>query len=508
MTDSNDARSSRASNNHRPSSRRSSQQRRFGSGDQRSGSSGYSSRRNGEDRKDGGSKKRFSDSSKRSSSWNSSDQRRGADHRPHRRFDDDARSDRSDRRSGRSDRRSEGFDRSDRPERSERRADGSQRNARRSSQGYRRDRKPGGLSQNRSDRRGRFDRNSRPGRHFDKPRTRREDREDSDQERILPPGLQPAKDEPPLPANYSDQELPAGIRAELRGLNRRTAEVVGGHLTAAGELIEIDPQLALRHAMVARRLASRLPIIREFTAEVAYAAGDFDVALTEYRAIHRMNGSDNYLPVIADCQRATGRLDAALRTIREAAKAKLTGDQKAELILVEAGIRNDMDQRAEALRLLKDAIVSKKGHRVDQARFRFAYGEILAQAGQTDPAIQWLRSAASYDERNELAIDERIAELEGQPYDADEFEVLDVALPDEPEELDERAEPAEPQLLSEASGLPVEDDAADESEEILAVRESNDDPVAESDSLAEEEEKAHTESDSLNITDHKSDADD
>lgn len=205
---------------------------------------------------------------------------------------------------------------------------------------------------------------------------------------------------------------------------------MGGHLRASGELIDVDPGLALRHAMVARRLASRLPVVREAAAETAYAAEDYETALTEYRALHRMSGNDDYLPVIADCERAVGKHSGALRTLRQAREAKLSVPQQVEVILVEAGIRADTGQLEEALRLLKDAISGGRGGRLGQARLRYAYANLLSSAGHMDSAREWLVSAGNYDDENELGIDQAIAELDGKevPQDVvdDEFEILDV----------------------------------------------------------------------------------
>lgn len=252
----------------------------------------------------------------------------------------------------------------------------------------------------------------------------------------MPPGLEPADNEPELPEGYDQTALPPSMRAELRSLSKQMAEKVGGHLQAAGELLEIDPELALRHALVARRLASRLPVVREAAAETAYLAGHFDVALTEYRALHRITGDDDYLPIIADCERAAGKYPAALRTLREAREAKLSLPQQVEVILVESGVRDDMGQSDEALRLLKDAISGGHGGRQGQARLRFAYADLLAERGLTEKAVEWLHSAHKYDESGVLDIDDRIAEIKGEPVPdrdgLDEFELLDVEEVQEP----------------------------------------------------------------------------
>lgn len=263
----------------------------------------------------------------------------------------------------------------------------------------------------------------------------------------MPPGLEPAENEPELPIGYDETELPAGMRAELRGVNKSLAAKVGGHLQAAGELIDLDPGLALRHALVARRLASRLPVVREVAAETAYVAEDYETALTEYRALHRMRGDDDYLPVIADCERAVGKHQAALRTLRQAREAKLSVAQQVEVILVEAGVRADLGQLPEALRLLTDAIAGGRGGRQGQARLRFAYANLLASAGQTESARKWLVSARNYDDADELEVGRAIAELDGievldEPAD-DEFEIMEVEVVDDDPDGEDASTPGE-----------------------------------------------------------------
>ena len=121
------------------------------------------------------------------------------------------------------------------------------------------------------------------------------------------PGLARRKNEPPIPEGVDTRSLHAAVRAELRSLPKDLAEIVAAHLVVAGQLVDDDPELAYAHAEAARRRAARLPIVREAAAETAYAAGRYDVALSEFRALRRMTGSPDYLPVMADCERALGR---------------------------------------------------------------------------------------------------------------------------------------------------------------------------------------------------------
>ncbi len=118
--------------------------------------------------------------------------------------------------------------------------------------------------------------------------------------------------EPEIPEDVTWHDLDREARSELRSLPKEMAERVGGHLAMAGILVDSDPETALAHAAVARRLASRVAVVREASALTAYACGDFDTALTELRAYRRMSGDQSHLPLMADCERGLGRPERAL----------------------------------------------------------------------------------------------------------------------------------------------------------------------------------------------------
>lgn len=251
------------------------------------------------------------------------------------------------------------------------------------------------------------------------------------------PGQERPVDEPAAPLDYQDGDLPFGVRAELRSLPADTAKAVGGHILAASELVDDEPELALKHARAARRKAGRLPVAREIAAEVAYAAGDYESALSDYRALVRMNGNPNFLPVIADCERALGKYQTALRTLRQAHDADLDVVQETETILVEAGLRADMGQPSEALRLLKTAIVNKQGGRAEQARLRYAYARQLAAGGQVAAAKEWFSSADRYDDEQVLGAKDEVAALEGKNLTEDDGEFDILAIDEYPTDADE-----------------------------------------------------------------------
>ncbi|BBK84744.1 hypothetical protein CASZ1_13480 [Cutibacterium acnes] len=216
------------------------------------------------------------------------------------------------------------------------------------------------------------------------------------------------------PLDFDEKALPAPVRAELRGVPADTAHIIEGHLVAAAELLDEDPAQANAHAQAARRRAPRLPILREVAAEAAYQAGEYASALNDYRALRRMTGNDNFLPVIADCERALGRPQAALRLICEGQEAGLNPAQQIELVLVQAGARRDLGQRDEAVRLLREAVKNLKAPTEATARLHYAYAETLLEEGDTAGARKWFVSAQRHDPANFLDSQDRIDIIDGR----------------------------------------------------------------------------------------------
>ncbi|WCC79174.1 hypothetical protein O6R08_06335 [Cutibacterium equinum] len=289
-----------------------------------------------------------------------------------------------------------------------------------------------------SDRPWRDDRGSRRGgqgrdeRRADRDDRRRNDRRWDDRRHDRPGGDSPREekatqvpDEPMAPLDFDEKALPASVRAELRGVPADTAHIIEGHLVAAAELLDEDPAQANAHAQAARRRAPRLPVLREVAAEAAYQAGEYASALNDYRTLRRMTGNDNFLPVMADCERALGRPQAALRLIREGQEADLTPAQQVELVLVQAGVRRDLGQEAEAVRLLRDAVKNLKAPTEATARLHYAYAETLLEHGDSAGARTWFVSADSHDPANFLDSQDRIDMIDGRQPSEDSHDDAD-----------------------------------------------------------------------------------
>ena len=180
-------------------------------------------------------------------------------------------------------------------------------------------------------------------------------------------------------------------------------------------LLEEDPQTAYQHTLAARARAARIAVVREACGEAAYAAGEYAEALSELRAAKRMNGSQEYLPVMADCERALGRPDRALTLSRSPAVANLEPDLKAEMTIVEAGARRDLGEVDAALRVLENAPLRSKTRADWVVRLRYAYADTLLAAGRTEDALEWFHRTIAIDSDEVTDAEERVMQIESRP---------------------------------------------------------------------------------------------
>ncbi len=198
--------------------------------------------------------------------------------------------------------------------------------------------------------------------------------------------------------------LEGSVRDELSSLAHANAATVAGHLVATGELLDEDPQLALAHARAARASASRLACVREAVGVAAYHAGEFAEASRELRAYRRLSGRDDYLAVLADCERAAGRPDAALRLLAEAPRTHPGHSEWVEQQIVEAGARRDLGEVEGAILVLRDALAAiRKGPGAgvdadDLIRLRYAYADGLEAAGRGEEAVAEFTEIAESDD--------------------------------------------------------------------------------------------------------------
>jgi hypothetical protein len=221
-------------------------------------------------------------------------------------------------------------------------------------------------------------------------------------------------DGPDLPVEVTGAELDHSVAAQLKGLPEKLANRVARHLVVAGMLVDSDPELAYQHALAARARASRIAVVREATGETAYAAGHYAEALAELRAAKRMNGATAYLPIMADCHRALGKPQEALKLAKSPGVANFGPEAKAEMTIVEAGARRDLGQMDAALRTLELAPLMSKSRAAWVVRLRYAYADTLVAAGREQDALAWFHRTYSIDADEITDAAERAEALEKQ----------------------------------------------------------------------------------------------
>jgi tetratricopeptide (TPR) repeat protein len=219
-------------------------------------------------------------------------------------------------------------------------------------------------------------------------------------------------DGPEIPEEITGKELDRAVAAQLKGLPEKLAARVARHLAAAGMLIDDDPETAYQHTLAARARASRIAVVREATGEAAYAAGHYAEALAELRAAKRMNGATAYLPIMADCHRALGNPEQALKLAKSPSVVNFSPEAKAEMTLVESGARRDMGQLDAALRVLELAPLNSKSRQPWVVRLRYAYADTLLAAGRDTEALAWFHRTDAIDGTELTDAAERAASIE------------------------------------------------------------------------------------------------
>ncbi|POM22374.1 hypothetical protein BTM25_57860 [Actinomadura rubteroloni] len=297
---------------------------------------------------------------------------------------------------------------------------------------------------------------------------------------------EPRHDDPLLPDDVTGEELDADARVELRTLPKDLAARVARHLVMAGRLAEDEPEQSYKHARAARRLASRVGIVREAAGLAAYAAGEWAEALAELRAARRLGaGDETYLPVMADSERGLGRPERALDLVKSPEASRLDTAGLVELRIVESGARRDLGQHDAAVVTLQIPELRDRRLRPWSARLFYAYADALAEAGREAEASDWFARSSAADRDGETDAAERYAEIEGleivDTEEDDETFVADAELgeapgtdgEDEPEAVS-AVVPDEPDVSDapeDSDGAPAVE--ADPAEEAL------DEPVAE-----------------------------
>lgn len=228
--------------------------------------------------------------------------------------------------------------------------------------------------------------------------------------------LTPKKPRLPDPVIADDvtmRDLDRSVRQELRTLSKDNAVGVAGHLVMVDRLLDVDLEGAQAHAETAVRRAGRVAAVREARGMVAYRAGDYQLALTEFRTARRISGSNATLPLMVDCERGLGRHDRALELAAGPEARTLSAAEQVELAIVVSGVRRDLGQHEAAALALRGPELNPTLRRPWSARLFYAYAEALGAAGAQDEAREWFAHAVDADSELQTDAAERLDEFDG-----------------------------------------------------------------------------------------------
>ncbi len=100
---------------------------------------------------------------------------------------------------------------------------------------------------------------------------------------------------------------------------------------------------------------------------------------------------------MADCHRALGQPQQALKLAQSPSVRNFAAPAKAEMTLVESGARRDLGQLDAALRVLEQAPLNAKNREAWVVRLRYAYADTLEAAGRREDALEWFHRAHAID---------------------------------------------------------------------------------------------------------------
>ena len=225
---------------------------------------------------------------------------------------------------------------------------------------------------------------------------------------------------PEIDEDVTGKELDREAASQLKTLNDSNRGWVAKHLVMAGRLVDIDPALALEHALAASRRGGRLAVVREAVGLCAYAAGDYAEALRELRTYRRISGDQSHLAVQADCERGLGKPEKALELSRSAEAKGLKGAPRVQLALVVSGAHADLGDHASSVSALEIPELNIQRAFSYSPELFAAYAAALDADGRGDEAQRWQRQVAvaeralgtgAFEEPEIVDLDEGEAEL-------------------------------------------------------------------------------------------------
>jgi tetratricopeptide (TPR) repeat protein len=228
----------------------------------------------------------------------------------------------------------------------------------------------------------------------------------------MPRALSPRHGKSPHGTPRRSAPLPRDVVDDVRQTaHQAQAQEALGHLERAVELLgRGDPRQAAKEARKAKDAAPRSGAVREVLALALYGSEDWRDALREMQAYRRLTGRQDENHIVADCYRALGSPDKAVPLAEQALRAPISGDVKAEAVIVGASALGDMGRYDEGLALLRRLSNRADVGREQDLRVWYVTGDLFARAGRREDAAREFKRITRHDP---TAFDaaERLADL-------------------------------------------------------------------------------------------------
>ncbi len=208
----------------------------------------------------------------------------------------------------------------------------------------------------------------------------------------------------------AERSLPRAVVDELRTTARpgRADAALKAFEDAVSLLEEGRVSAAVAAAEAAKDHAPRSGAVRELLGMALYQGERFRDALRELQAYRRITGRMDQNHLIADCHRALGAPEKAIEPVREALRAPIDEDARAEAAIVGASALADLGRFEEALGMIRAFRTDERTARSFDLRLWYTAGDILERAGRRhEAALEFARvidhDASAFDAADRLA---------------------------------------------------------------------------------------------------------
>jgi tetratricopeptide (TPR) repeat protein len=209
---------------------------------------------------------------------------------------------------------------------------------------------------------------------------------------------------------HIERPLPRVVADEIRATSRpgRADAAIKAFEDAVSLLEEERVSAAVAAAEAAKEHSPRSGAVRELLGMALYQAERFREALRALQAYRRITGRVDQNHLIADCHRALGAPEKAIEPAREALRAPIDDEARAEAAVVGASALADLSRFDEALAMIRAFRTDVRAARPFDLRLWYMAGDILERAGRRrEAALEFARvvdhDASAFDAADRLA---------------------------------------------------------------------------------------------------------